>query len=331
MSSDTQQILLDKVLSEYDAIIQKYYPNIRSDGMGYAGPNFHHRFSIRYKDYKDTPFFYNDRPNLVHWTTLSNLSSIINNSELRLYSLHNSEDVDEFNYAAKLLDLSEQQINILKENIFTASFCSIDDLKNELLWKRYGRNYEGIAIVFSVVEEIDDWKNFFLSKIYYDLDRKFKEFQDELNALKEKYNNGPTFINDIWKFAGFYKKTQYSDENEIRLACILPFPSQIDSLKYIRKELRIQKDRNRIVGYLPLKLWVDPNSSYHRTLDLLEIKQNTFDYYKPELPKLKIESIYFGENCGLTKEEYWKFSNELKTIFSWKLGYDVEIPLNLFP
>ena len=106
--------------------------------------------------------------------------------------------------------------------------------------------------------------------------------------------------------------------------------SQVDSFKYIRKELKIENGRNRIVKYIPLKLWIDPDSSYFKSLDLPNISFGTFDFNKPNLPQLKIEQIHFGNKCGLCEEEYWKFQLELKEIFEWRLGYSIDLPLNLY-
>jgi hypothetical protein len=330
MTQPTQQYILDKVLDEYSDIVNKYYPNIVSGGRGYGGPNFHYRFSNFFRHYKQTPFYYTGDLKLIHWTSLTNLSSIINNNEIRLYNLINSEDIEEFSYAGQLLSLSQKQIEVIKKNYFTASFCSYDNLSNEYLWKNYGKNYEGVAISFSLIDNREDWENFFLSNVYYELDQKFSEFQSEIEVLKGKYNNGPTFITDNWRFAGFYKKDRFKSENEIRLSCIFPFTSEIDSLKYVKKELKIEKDRNRIVSYVPLKLWSDPESSYFKTLEINSLTSDTFAYIKPQLPQIKIDSIYFGKNCGLTAEEYWELHGQLLEIFQWRLGYSIDLPLNLY-
>lgn len=170
---------------------------------------------------------------------------------------------------------------------------------------------------------------FFLSPVYYELDPKFEIFQEEISQLQNKYS-GTSFFTDIWRFAGFYKKNKFQNENEIRLAGIFPIRSQEESLKYVRKELRIEEDRNRIVSYIPLKLWIDPDSFYYKTLDVSNVSFGTFDLNKSNLPQLKIEEIHFGNNCGLSNEEYWKFQSELKEIFEWRLGYSINLPLNLY-
>ena len=329
INMDSQFKFLENIFEEYQAIVKKFYPNIISNGMGYSGPNFHYDFSPYCKHYIKTPFYYNDNLKFVHWTTVTNLSSIINNSEIRLYNLDNSEDIDEFIYAGKLLTLSAKQVEIIKKNYFTTSFCSFENLENEFLWKTYGRDYRGVAIVFSIIDNRDEWENFFLSRVYYELDPTFEKFHDEIEKLK-KHSNNLTFNTDIWRFAGFYKKNHFQNEHEVRLACIFPFHSETDNLRYIRKELKIEKNRNRIVRYIPLKLWTDPESSYFRTLDIDKLSNNSFEYNKPELPKIKIDSVYFGKNCGLSNDEYFSFSNDLKEIFEWRLGYRIELPLNLY-
>jgi len=156
------------------------------------------------------------------------------------------------------------------------------------------------------------------------------------NCLKNgeaytKYKNVFSFNFDNWRFAGFYKKTKYAQEKEIRLALISPFNSIVDELKFTRKELKLNKRRNRIVAYFPLKLWADPDSSFFKTLDIKDSKIiNPFQYNHPYLPQLKIKAIYFGKN-SLPNSEYGNFYNEIREMINWRLGYEVELPLNTYP
>jgi hypothetical protein len=90
---------------------------------GNSGPNFHFDLSHIYKDHKGSPYYYDKKLEFIHWTTVANLFSIINNAEIRLYNLWNSEDNSEFEYSAQLLSLSSEQINLIKERYFIASFC----------------------------------------------------------------------------------------------------------------------------------------------------------------------------------------------------------------
>ncbi|TAG31330.1 MAG: DUF2971 domain-containing protein [Sphingobacteriia bacterium] len=264
----------------------------------------------------------------MHWTSLSNLSSIINNEEIRLYNLLNSKDTEEFKYAAKLLALSSDEIDCFKQNYFTISFCAGENLNDEYLWKKYGRNYKGVAIKFSFTDNPDNWKNFFLSEVHYKLDDKFSAFQEEIKALKSKYNNNLNFKTDNWIFAGFFKKPKFKKENEIRLSWISPFTDHDDSLKYERRELKIEKGRNRIVSYLPLKLWNDPNSFLNKTGTTNTLNSETT--LNTEVPQIKIDSIYFGKNCGLSPDEYNNMRLEILEMFQYGLGYSINLDEKLF-
>src|SRR5258705_14018605 len=110
MTDSSQFEILEKVFVEFEEIINAFYPDLNITGKGYAGPEFHYELSKRFIDYKGTPYYFNESLDLIHWTSLQNLSSIINNNEIRLYDLNNSEDIQEFNFAASILSLSPIQI-----------------------------------------------------------------------------------------------------------------------------------------------------------------------------------------------------------------------------
>lgn len=330
MTSNNQFGILEEVFYAFEEIIKRFYPKLNITGKGYAGPEFHYDLSKRFKDYKDTPYYFNDSLDLIHWTSLQNLSSIINNNELRLYDLNNSEDINEFNYAANILSLSKHQIKSIKRNYFAASFCRLEELHNPFLWNKYGKQYKGVAIHFTLENNLDDWETFFLSQVYYELPLDFQEFYSAIEELKQNYSYGPQFNFDLWRFAGFYKTKPFEDEKEIRLACAFPFKDFKESYEYSRKELKIEQDRNRIVNYIPLKLWSDPDSSHLKVLDIDPKMYLDLGYNLPTLPKLKINAIHFGEKCGLEKNEYWSMHSELKELFEWRLGYSIDLPLNMF-
>ncbi|QGW28535.1 DUF2971 domain-containing protein [Phnomibacter ginsenosidimutans] len=294
MDLKNQELFLNKVLNEYREILNKYYPKLIVN-TGYSGPQIHAKISSSFKDYNETPFYYKGPLKFVHWTSLSNLSSIINNNEIRLYNLINSEDQEEFSYAGQLLSLSERQINTIKDKYYTASFCRLENLEDNYLWKKYGRDFSGVAIVFSLTDNRDEWENIILSDVYYELDPTFKKLQEELKELISRYNNIPTLMNDIWRFAGYFKRQDFKPEKEVRLSYIFPFDYDSDYLRYVRKELKIDKGRNRIVSYIPLKLWTDPAASYFKTLDIPSLTTDSFTLSKSGLPQIKIEAIYIGD------------------------------------
>lgn len=115
----TQQQLLDKIQDEFRAIVNKHFPNYTSSGYGYAGPQFHITLSDQAASFDKTPYYYSDELKFIHWTCIDNLISIINNREIRLYNLVNSDDEQEFLFSAKSLDLSDDRIRLIKENFFS--------------------------------------------------------------------------------------------------------------------------------------------------------------------------------------------------------------------
>ncbi len=322
-------IMLGEIYDKIHSIISKHYPNLRLDSRGYSGPEFHSLLSPFFKDYVNTPWFYKGKLEFIHWTSLPNLFSIINNGEIRLYNLFNPTDENELKHAAKLLSLPEDIINHIKERYYTASFCSGDELMNKELWKEYGKDYKGVAIKFSLIDNRENWENFFLSYVYYKLPEDWLKFQNEIKQLLNSYDSSLTLDFDIWKFAGFYKEPLYSYEKEIRLSAVTPFNYTPETLKYTRTELRIQGGRNRIVKYLPLELWKDPESTYFKALSINSNYEIPNKLQGSNLPKLKIEGIYFGNHCGLSDEEYYELKNELEDSFNWTLGYNIFMPLSL--
>ena len=327
---EEQVKFLDGISEEVLSVIQKYFPNFSIPGWGYAGPNFHFDLPDHFKSFENTPYYYWKEMRFIHWTTVDTLASIINNREVRLYNLINSEDEEEFIFSAKLLELSAEQIENIKTNYFTLSCCEKSNLQNEFLWKKYGRDQSGVAIEFSIINDRNDWENFMISEVYYRLPESFEPFQKELNAIKEKYNSQIDVAFNIWKLAGFHKKTHFASEKEVRLSTCFPYNSE-DYLKYAKKEFRIDGIRNRIVNYIPLKLWIDFESAYPKEFYKKEDFQKRYLENLKNKPHIKIENIYLGKNSKITNKEYYNtFRNSIREMISFQLGYSVDLPLNLF-
>ena len=124
---------LDKMLKiflneVYSCISEKCFTS-----YGYSDSHFHVNLSDRNVDFVDTPYFYKDSKKFIHWTSVQNLMSIINNREIRFYNLHNSSDSEEFSYAATHLPIEESQINHLKKYLYTFSFCEASEINNSYL------------------------------------------------------------------------------------------------------------------------------------------------------------------------------------------------------
>jgi len=327
---ESRRTIPDGILEEFKSLVNHHFPDFYVTNSGYGGSSFHIVLPTKPRFFRNTLYYYKGEPRFVHWTSIKNLSSIINSGELRLYNLVNSEDPDEFNFAVETLSLEPKQKEFIKDNYFTFSFCRKRELYNEHLWKIYGDEQKGVAIEFSIINNIDEWENHLVSPVYYELNEDFKKFQDDINQLKAKYHDQIKLDFDIWKLAGFHKKDAYRLENEIRISTVFPYKNTEEKLKYAKREFRIDGQRNRIVRYVPLKLWINLESPYPKDFYPGEHYSEDITAKLSGQPHLKIERIYFGCNCGLTNEEYYSYKLALEEMISFQLGYRIAMPLNLF-
>ncbi|GMN11363.1 hypothetical protein MTsPCn9_10300 [Croceitalea sp. MTPC9] len=322
---------LDKVSDEFMSILHKYIPNRMIEGNGYSEMSFQARLSNKNNAFSKSQYYYKADNKFVHWTSVQNLMSIINYREMRLYNLHNSSDADEFAYAAEKLNLADNQIDYSKKYLYTLSFCKASELGNPDLWKDYGKNYEGVALEFEIVNNPNEWNNFMLSEVYYEVPKDFLELEKELNDFHKKYPDARTFI-DLGKLIAFHKRPDFSKELEVRLSTYFPFNNTEAYEKFCNTEFRFEKGRPRETDYFGLKLWVNNESPFVKS-DKPEFDRRLVvdQSYFVEKPQIRLTNIYFGKNCGISIQEFVPFWTKLKRITPMKLGYEIEdLALNLY-
>lgn len=330
---DEQLELINKIEAEFKVIIQTAFPENFIRRWGSSGPRFDASFATENRYFKNTEYYYNESLQFFHLTSLQNLFSIINSRNIRLYNLHNSSDPEEYSFAASQLELTQNQIDYRKSNIYTFSFCPFNDLSNVKIWETYGRNFTGAAIVFEINNDIDKWNNFHLSKLHYSLSPKISQYVQDIKLLKLKYPNCTFYLN-LEKLLGFHKTENWAKENEVRILTYSPYDLQEERLKFINKELKIETGRNRFTEYINMPLWVDNSSRYlecsenNLNLDRRQILP-TDDFFTKQ-PKIKINNILFGENCGLTPSEYRKFKFEIENMFKYNYGYILKMDENMY-
>ena len=104
-----------------------------------------------------TRYYYSKGRKVIHFTSVSALFSIINDGALRLYNLHNSNDSCEYSFASNQLreiyslqgfdeKKIEGYIDKMKEYSFILSTASTNEIKNKILWDKYGQKGRGVAI-----------------------------------------------------------------------------------------------------------------------------------------------------------------------------------------
>ena len=166
------------------------------------------------RDLIGTPFCYTGENDFLHFTSIDNISGILNSKHLRLYNLHNMDDKFELNYASKNLSLKNSSLDD-KRDIFILSSCSASEILKEpskqrkhMLWKIHGRNGYGVIIRFKFINSLNRWYRFYLTRCFYDLGN-FEQIKklNELTRLE-------TFDSLM---ASFVKLPIYEFENEVRL------------------------------------------------------------------------------------------------------------------
>lgn len=269
----------------------------------------------RNRELVNTAFYYKKRKDFLHFTSLENALSILNEQHIRLYNLVNMDDKFELDYAKKELNFHNRPDDA-KENIFSLSMCASDEIfsdssKEHLLWKLYGRNGYGAILRLSFESNMTLWESYYLAKMFYDL----KNFT-AIKELNEKTDN--EYLDPL--VASFVKLPIYSFEEEIRLIYDNRNPIKVTNHGKLTYPL-IFKDKIE-----------SPNNIQYIKLPLLNFFKNHSTYVPysgdwdidPELPKIKIVEVILGYRHS--EDEL----NSIKEIIKTKLS-PLEIPVRLTP
>jgi len=193
-----------------------------SGNQGYALP------SQYYKDYWESDYYYNGKNRFIHYTSLHNAINIINDGFIRMNDITLLDDPQELIFAAKpfLANYNKDEFKELKRRTFSLSMCKDDNFD---MWRLYGDNGRGVALVFKFFSDFGEWKGSYLSKIYYDDQEKLKVFDNLISLHDEFHTNNNILITEdflskqkkilswISIFLAFHKTSFYKNENEIRL------------------------------------------------------------------------------------------------------------------
>ncbi len=287
--------------------------NINSIGFGGSSiPGTPIRFTARFpehnKDLKNTPYFLEGKKKLLHFTSLEVFFSIINEGAIRLYNLHNSNDPTEYEYASECLkpiyqlqhgrEVYDPFISQVKQNSFILSTTDISELDNLFFWKEYARDGKGIAIELEIINNPEDWRLFYFSKVQYGELDKIEELAKNWHShqLENPLHNYQIELNQL---LSLYKNPSWVKEKEIRIYTQIPQAEHTLWDKHIFKDFREGKAEKNI-SYFKLPLC----DKHDQFLDP-EVKNNYF-------PKIRISNIYFGPDFPLNGKELLDLSNEIK-------------------
>ncbi|MGY6648717.1 DUF2971 domain-containing protein [Wenyingzhuangia sp. IMCC45574] len=243
-----------------------------------------------------------DSVELIHFTSINNLFSILRSKSLWMRDLNSMEDENEFIFANKFLP-QHDDVQKLKKKIMSLSFLlfSEDQVKNEYMWKKYGDDHKGVCIKFKL-KKLNSAQMFMnpyhISKIKYRCIEKeiseLKLLKERHNAFLENYGYAANNINEILLVlsASYKNKKEFHKEQEIRI------------LKYIK-------------NLIPEFTY---DSKSKKTSRFVEFPINSIKTRKNH-PILNIQEFIFGKNVDMETIPLItdSASYSLKTYINWRI------------
>lgn len=294
-------------------------------------------FNNKVIDYKIEP---DQKLEIIHYTNLQSFCNIINSQNIRLYNCFNLNDSKEIETGLNKIgfEFNKDWLEDLKRFhfVFSASEYNNDDDFN--MWRLYGDNGNGVALVFEVDDNFKNWNGIHISKVSYsEADESFqnvKNFIDFHNKFQSEHKPFISVPSIIPLLGAFQKNKIWSIENEFRIVATCEFNKYdlkannvfFSENPFLNKTLNHQiNSSGKLVSYLELPI----------TEKFLEekYKNKTDEEYVSECkkfyPRIKLKKIVFGHNIrGTAKYEslihYWS------NVIPYKIGHEVEIQFSEF-
>jgi len=257
-------------------------------------------------------FKLNKHTSIIHYTSIETMLNVLSSQCFRLYNCLNLNDPKEIEFANDKfsIGLTSDEIKTFKRNNFIGSFCEYDLDKNDdnfNLWRLYGNNGNGAALVFEVENMEDSWENFFIGKIFYDLNgegsspfKEFIRFHKEFNAQHHLFENTPYILSAI---SLHFKDKIWEVENEFRLFTPCPFDEHTFENKSFDNQnsflsTKVEHTINRngdLVSYISLPL---NKQREMKNLQTRGLNEEQAKYFFSSIPHLKLKEIILGYNVS---------------------------------
>jgi hypothetical protein len=167
----------------------------------------------------------NNEKYFIHYTSIDSLFGILNSCQLRLHNLYSLNDPMELKFSLADVGLNSPfDIDFYKRAMFVTSFCGYDDIKrneNYNMWRLYGKNGYGAALVFEIENYSENWDNYFFGKVQYGNNnpalknlKNFINFHNNFKINHRRLSRIPEFIAILCLM---HKHTVWEIENEDRL------------------------------------------------------------------------------------------------------------------
>ncbi|RYU87957.1 DUF2971 domain-containing protein [Mucilaginibacter terrigena] len=223
---------IDNIVEKYLKSAKEFYPSLEfgSRRSWYSGdePLFC-KFEFRLNSFNLNKTEYQTKRNydLIHYSSsVQNIIEIINSGYLRLSNLIALNDPQEVSFLVKNLQMkfTNDQIDGYKNHFFTASFCKVTNKNrpdNFPMWRLYGGDGLGAAIVFEVTNPIDEWSNFLLANVQYGSCKSVERFRDFMTFHEEFQKEHSSVIQNFPKalssLMALHKNKIWEHEKEVRL------------------------------------------------------------------------------------------------------------------
>lgn len=298
----------DDLIDQYIEESKKFYPKLEFSSRfslygGDEPTSCDFEFSLNSNILSGTEYDCDDVDKLVHYTSnLQNVIEILNSGVLRFGSLTSMIDPQEMQFTNRYLGMhfSEKQISELKSTVHSSSFCSIsnDEYPDEFpMWRLYGNDGYGAAIIFKVENTNTNWYNYMMAKMQYgdcDAVSRYKDFVEWHESFQKKHNNPiqnqPKALttlmalhkNDIWKH-----------ENEIRLLTHTEFDKYTLKEKHpLFSKLKHSITRNgELYSFMELPIY---RGERFNDLDKRLTEHGEPGYLFKTIPVLRITDIVLG-------------------------------------
>lgn len=306
---------LNALFNEYATKVIEIFPTLNVSNQGGFSINDDYEkgeieFSVTQNSLKNTVYTNDITNEFIHYTSIENLFNIMKSDSIRLNNINLLNDPQEFNFLIKKyeIDFNPNQISLFKRSLHIFSFsryANIDD-ENFDMWRLYGRDGNGVGVVFELENKNDNWYNYLFGKIQYEEE---KEHEDKIRALLEltktytvKGLNTERMPIIFGKLLLFHKNKIWANENEYRLSSFFEYDEFDFTPKYNFNSHWDDSSFNLFPtksGGLGSNISLELNhkiiSKANRLNDVDKEKAKT------TFPRLKIKSIILG----------YRFSNEL--------------------
>lgn len=217
-------------------------------------------------------------------------------------------------------------VELLKEHVFTFSFCRTEDIINPELWLKYGT----VALNFEIVNQPDRWHEFRLSQMFYDDTPIAAKYMDFLNELQKKYP-GWKFPNDYGSLVSlhaFHKESIHSYEKEYRILYLPPlFKGHLE--QYF--DFRVSEYHTGFTEYIELPLYSELDSKSFMVRRNVSRHNPKMETNPDSFPAIKIISVQFGDNePKVDRIKLNQIKDELQDYLRGKFGYRIEVNSELF-